>query len=319
MSAVPQRILAADVGGTNCRFGLFLPDAVGWQLVAVGSHASSTLYQEQDFLAALAVGLDVHPQNGDALAVALAGPVANGTACLTNGRLRISAQKLGRIWGTSSCLLLNDFAAQAHACHSPVGERASHVAGPQSPGDKEGGRAVLGAGTGLGAAQLVRVSGCWQALASEFGHTAFAFVGQEEQSFADFLCARSGLPFASVEAVLGGQGLAHLHEFLSGERLSPPEVGANALSHDSPTLRLYTRFYGRTCRHWILSSLCQGGLWITGGIAQANQLCLYSSSFHDALLTPGPMQSLVATVPVRLLQDPHSGLWGAAWAFLNRA
>lgn len=351
MTGSPVRIIAADIGGTNCRFGifqcdfsvlttleidrlknyLFMPESSFLTLIATAIYPSSELSDSESFFSALRTNLDIQPQAGDILALALAGPVETGpqpcTGCqhaqLTNGRLYLDSYQLSRLWANAPCLLMNDFTAQAYASLSPIGKNAlliseNHPSYPcpevQFCQDKLAPRGVLGAGTGLGAAALIHTAGRWQALPSEFGHTAFAFRGQQEQAFQEFLCYAKSTPYVSCEDVLSGQGLAYLHTFLTGQNLTPAEVGQTALSYESDTLRLYARFYARAVRHWILSILCQGGLWISGGIAQANPLCLTSSYFCDELYSSQQMAALVRTTPIWLLTDDASGLWGAAWA-----
>lgn len=65
-----------------------------------------------------------------------------------------------------------------------------------------------------------------------------------------------------------GRGLRLLHLF---SRRTPEahEIAAEALRSETGTLRWYARFYARACRNWALSTLCTGGLFITGGIASA--------------------------------------------------
>ncbi|MDO5484257.1 MAG: glucokinase [Desulfovibrionaceae bacterium] len=322
MSKPPVRILAADIGGTNCRFALFRRAASGLSLVRRAVCASAGLCDSDSLLTALQRHLEVRPQAGDALALAVAGPVLDGadgqSARLTNGTLYLEAKRLRHVWGAEHCLLVNDFYAQAYACLSPAGNTARLVAGEGRPvGQAFAVQAVLGAGTGLGAASIAHAGGQWYALPSEFGHTAFPFLGAEEGAFHEYLCRVWQIPFASCEDVLSGRGLALLHTFLTGDELTPPEVGRTALAWESPTLQHYARFYARVCRHWILSTLCLGGLWITGGIAQANPLCLTSPVFEHELYACPRMADLVRPVPVRLLTDGASGLWGVAWALLS--
>ncbi|MBQ3060618.1 MAG: glucokinase [Desulfovibrio sp.] len=326
MAGLPVRILVADIGGTNCRFGLFVHERQAWTLAKVSICPSSGLSCSDDFLDAMQARMDIRPQSGDALALAIAGPVQGDavlfgrSASLTNGSLVLDADRIRQRWSTNRCLLFNDFVAQAHACLSPAGQGARQVAGPVVCA--KGGnacRAVLGAGTGLGAATLQQFAGQWHALPSEFGHTAFAFHGTEEVAFQTYLCHRCHIPCATCEDVLSGRGLAWLHAFLTGQEMSPAEVGRTALDRDSATLRLFARFYARACRHWILSSLCLGGLWISGGIAQANPLCIDSPCFLQELYGCSQMAALLRSVPICLLTDALSGLWGAAWALLSVA
>ncbi|RRD72102.1 MULTISPECIES: glucokinase [unclassified Desulfovibrio] len=317
-----QRIFAADIGGTHARFGSFFRDAAGvLACEAIAWKNSAELRTEHDVLHAMRSALNREPKQGDTLAIALAGPVSGLRGRLTNGRLRLDLAEIRKKSGLRHCVLLNDFQAEAHAVLTEAGEKARCItAGAHAP--KTAARAVLGAGTGLGAAMLAphHCPDCgmrWLTIPSEAGHTPFAFVGQEENAFHDFLRRALHVPWASAEHVLCGRGLALLHSHLSGHTLTPAEVGATALSDDTPTLRWYARFLARFCRQWICSTLCLGGLWITGGIAARNPLCVESPYFREELVLSPPLGALLRAVPVRLVVDRNSGLWGAARAGLT--
>ena len=329
-----QRILVADVGGTNCRFASFSLEDDRLSLEVATRIDSKILTSRQSLFAALSETLSQPVESADAIVVGLAGPVDRQRGRLTNGSLYINIADMPECQA-ARCLLLNDFTLQAYATLTPPGMSALHVAGPakersvtveasskptwgsgaNEPG-RMGARSVVGAGTGLGAASLLPVgTDEWLPFSSEAGHAAFAFFEDEEQEFRRFLCRELGRPFASAENVLCGDGLSILHYYLTGQFLQPRQVGERALSCDTPTLQWYARFLGRFCRGWILSTLCRGGLWIAGGVAAANPLCVTSSTFLESLYASSEATlTLLQHIPVYLVTDTDSGLWGAAFA-----
>lgn len=324
MSERCRHILAADIGGTNCRLARFSlsPEGRFVQERAVWLESAS-LRTTAHLLAALERELELHPSRADATVLAVAGPVDDGVCGrLTNGCLEVDVRPL-LASGAPPVRVINDFVAQACACLTEMGDRArllwppgASSAAPAAPARLP--RAVVGAGTGLGVAALFPLDMAapatdgWLVAPSEGGHAAFPFVGEEETAFHAFLRRELRLPYARGDDVLSGRGLALLHAFLTGERLAPGEVGRRALDGPTPTLRWYARFSGRACRNVMLTTLCSGGLWITGGIAVRNPLCVGCEAFfaelHDAPAFAGWLRS----VPVRLLEDAESGLWGAA-------
>lgn len=313
-------ILAADIGGTNCRMGQFkfsrnklVMDKVAW--VETGSIA-----HVDNLLAAFERELDINPLKADSVVVAIAGPVdENCRGSLSNGDLELDFTKLN-VDG-KRFFLINDFMGQAYAVLSPEGEKAKPLYGPQA--SPYGVRAVIGAGTGLGQAILAPLDGDrstparhWRAVASENGHSAFPFVNGAENDFHTFLRVKKGFPYATGDETVTGRGLAALHQFLTGEKLTPAQVGAQALSHDTPTLEWFARFYARACRNWIMSTICEGGLWIAGGIAAQNPLLLSCDYFADELYN-SPYRAknwddFLHSVPIFMMEDTNSGLWGAA-------
>lgn len=315
-----RRILAADIGGTNCRLARF---ALGPDGRLVREHSvwlqSPDLATTEHLLAALERELALHPARADATVLAIAGPVRDGlSGGLTNGSLKVDLRPLAA-QGKGACRVINDFVAQACACLTEIGDRA-RLLWPTTPAPSPAcaPRAVIGAGTGLGVAVLYPLdmagpgAGGWLVAPSEGGHMAFPFVGEEETAFHGFLCRALGLGYAEGDDVLSGRGLALLHEFLTGERLAPGQVGRKALSAPTPTLSWYARFYGRACRNLMLSALSTGGLWIAGGIAARNPLCVSSPEFFAELSAEPSFGHWLREIPVRLLEDAESGLWGAA-------
>ena len=316
-----RHLLAADIGGTNCRLARFALTRDGrLELVRSVWLESPCVQTTGHLLTALERELKLHPARADATVLALGGPVRDGVCGrLTNGSLEVDVRPLQTPDGRP-VRVINDFVAQACACLTGLGTAARLLwaadGAPACP--VRAPRAVIGAGTGLGVAALYPLSMAspgaegWLVAPSEGGHAPFPFVGDEECAFHDFLRRALGRPVARGDDVLSGRGLALLHEFLSGERLSPGEVGRRALASPTPTLDWYARFYGRACRTLMVSTLCAGGLWIAGGIAAHNPLCVSCPEFFRELHAEPAFAAWLAAIPVRLMEDVESGLWGAA-------
>lgn len=313
-------ILAADIGGTNCRLGLFKLQRNKLTMEKAAWVETGSIAQAASLMSAFERELDTSLDKASAVSVAIAGPVDD--CCrgrLSNGTLELDFTDLNKT--EKRFFLINDFMGQAYAVVSPEGEKARHISGPEKA--STGVRAVIGAGTGLGQALLVPMDGGpniqtthWMAVASENGHSAFPFVNGSENDFHTFLRTRLNIPYATGDETVTGRGLAALHTFLTGETLTPAQVGGQALSHDTPTLKWFSRFYARACRNWMLSTMCEGGLWIAGGIAVQNPLILQSDYFMNELYN-APYHSknwddFLHSVPVYLMEDTNSGLWGAA-------
>lgn len=310
-------VLAADIGGTNCRLGLFKLEQGVLGIERMTWIRTDSVPHTEALLAAFERELEKTPHEVEAVVVAIAGPVEDcSRGRLTNGGLAIDFSELnahGRRF-----FLINDFMAQAYAVVSPEGERAELIAGPEVPA-RDGMRAVIGAGTGLGQASLMRIdanfnlhASQWLAIPSEAGHAAFPFVNDEEYACSDFMREQWGVPYVTGDMVVSGRGLACLHHFLTREKLTPPEVGKAALSCESDTLKWYARFYARACRSWMLTTLCTGGLWIAGGIAAQNPMLVKCKEFTSELYNQPQWESYLRSIPVYMMSDDNSGLWGAA-------
>lgn len=312
-------IATADIGGTNCRFGLFELEEGRLALRKSVWIATNTLADTPGFMAACARELELELRMAKILVAAIAGPVENlERGALSNGSLRLDFGPAKCARPLPSIFIINDFMAQAYAMLTRCGEEAILVAGPEK-GPENATRAIIGAGTGLGQAMLINTAAyapsCgWLALPSENGHAAFPFVGDAENDFHKFIREYLGIPYATGDDVLTGRGLRALHLFLTGKEMEPALVGKTALGADTETLAWYSRFYGRACRNWMLATMCFGGLWIAGGIAAQNVSCVQSPYFNNELYNHPKWREMLETIPARLMVDKDSGLWGAARA-----
>ncbi len=309
-----MKILAADIGGTNSRFGLFETEPDGG-LRLVRSHwyrtgDAASFGQLMEMLRE--GGLSLKPQEADISVMAVAGPIERqGTYSappLIPWAVDISDAQT-RL-GCKRALLINDFIAQAYACRSRVGEEAREIlAGTISPGDAAG---VIGAGTGLGKAALVPVQGGgFVAVPSEGGHAAFPFVSEAECGFMRFLQRELGTGYPTGNDVVSGKGLSLIHQFLTGERLDPRDVTAG-FGPGSETLAWAARFYGRSCRDYALEVLARGGLYIAGGVAAKAPELVTHEAFATEFRDSKTMSGILSRIPVFLITDEESGLWGAA-------
>lgn len=309
-------ILAADIGGTSSRFGFFDAPEQGESRLLGGIVRLRTAEAKSfpDLLAALFAGpRPFAPADCDLAALAVAGPVQGGSCRPPNIAWSIDLGDLARA-GLSRGALLNDFAAQAYACRSAAVAGATVLQRGRTGFGSGGVVAVIGAGTGLGHCALAPdPCGGLLAVASEAGHMSFPFVGDAEHAFGEHLRRTAGLPYCHGDAVVSGAGLARLHEFLTGEALSPAEVGAR-LASAPETAAWFARFYGRAARNYALAVLALGGVCVAGGVAAKNPPLVEHPAFlAEFCSAPSPAHAdLLAALPVLLNRNEDSGVFGAA-------
>lgn len=308
MSASRTTVLAADIGGTNGRFALF-DTSDGMSLLGRADLATA---DHPDFASLIRRALEeLGSPKFRAAVLAVAGPVSRGRFCRPpNIAYLMDLDALPKGLLPELSLLINDFAAQAHGCRLFGESRSEPVLGGHL--DASLTQAVIGPGTGLGKAALVPDGrGGFVVCGSEGGHAAFPFQGADERRFQDFLESETGEPYARWEGVVSGSGLALMHRFLTGERLSPAEIAAK-IEPSSPTAEWFARFLGRACRDYVLEVLARGGLFISGGVAAKNPLFARHEAFVQEFRKSATHQDLLAGVCVRLVSELATGLWGAA-------
>lgn len=310
-------ILAADIGATNSRFASFEGnDTASLRLLNSAWLPTGEVASFGELLERLHAGdLGLSPHEADLICLAAAGPVQRGTYCQPP-HIAWDIDLKRDLDARAPSLLINDFVAQAWACLSP----AASAAEPVLPGKAElqAAMAVIGAGSNLGHAALAPDGqGGWVPVASEAGHAAFAFSGREEAAYQAFLGKERGDPYPIGDTVVSGKGLSLVHHFLTGQKLEPLQVGA-ALDKHPDTLQWMARFYGRACRQWALQVVALGGVYIAGGLAANLPALVRHPAFAREFRLADRTNRIVQDIPVSLITDKNSGLWGAATAALER-
>ncbi|KAF5061037.1 Glucokinase [anaerobic digester metagenome] len=311
-------ILAADIGGTNSRFGHFeaVPGSEAG-LVDSRSFPTSSVRSLPELLRMLAEsGFGLTPAAADRIVLAVAGPVLDGARCrLTNAAWGIDLDDPSTGLPRARTVLINDFVAQALGCgtaHAALTALDVQSGDARHSGGRLGVTAALGAGTGLGHCALVPLPGGGVLpVPSEGGHAPLAFVDEEEFAFLAFLKKRTGHSHAFGDVVVSGAGLSSLHEFLTGRRLTPAEVAAE-IGPDSETTCWFARFYARACRAYALHVLAWGGLFLCGGLAAKNPFLVDNAEFLREFRDCPAYGAQLAGIPVRLVTVPDTGLHGAA-------
>ncbi len=308
-----KNILAADIGGTHSRFAHFSADEA-WNLRLVeikwlNTSDAASFAQLMDNLRS--AGMLLKPDDADIVVIGIAGPVEQGVRSsppLIHWSIDLSSAH--KDFGFREYALINDFIAQAFACLTEIGRSATNILSGKA--EEIGVKAVIGAGTGLGHSALVPDGrGGYLALASEAGHASFPFESKREHEFQEFLLKERGELYITGNTVVSGKGLSYVHRFLTGEKLAPAEVAERFTRHPE-TLQWAARFYGRACRNFAVETLATGGVYIAGGVAAKSPELVTNKEFEAEFRSSDTLASLFEKIPVFLITDENSGLWGAA-------
>jgi glucokinase len=311
-----NQILVGDVGGTHARFAVVEPSDAGPWRILHRLDLAERLATFNDALRSYLERAGVTPLPRLA-AIAVAGPVAAGTARFTNRGWEISEQALREV-GFERALLINDFAALALAVDL-LDEKNLHPIGPLRKGVERATITILGAGTGFGVSCLARYGDRAVPMASEGGHMSFAPGDAEELAALQLLWKQEGR--VSIERILSGDGLEHLYrtlEQLAGRAtpaLTAAEISAAALRNEaSPraALTMFCSIYGAVAGDLALAHGARGGVYIAGGIAGKIEEFLMQSPFRRRFEDKGRLTPYVAAIPTQLIVYPDIALLGAA-------
>jgi glucokinase len=66
------------------------------------------------------------------------------------------------------------------------------------------------------------------------------------------------------------------------------------------------------CRNYALETLSLGGLYIAGGVAARNPELIQRTAFRKEFRSSDTLTHILEKIPVFLITDQNSGLWGAA-------
>lgn len=316
-----RTIVAADVGGTHARFALAeVADGRVTRLgepitLATADHASfEAAWQEFCRIA----GIDPP----DALGMAFAGPIGADVLKLTNNPWIIRSAMMEERLGVRQTKIVNDFGAIAHAVAQLGPESFDRLCGPDGPTDCEGVTTVIGPGTGLGVALLLRRATSYGVIETEGGHIEFAPLDPLEDQILAHL--RRNFGRVSAERIASGSGLANLYNALSsieGKVVQDPDdrrLWAVALEGSDPlaTVALDRFFLSLGAIAGDLA-LAHGAneVVIAGGLSYRLKDRFASSGFCERFIIKGRFERRMESIPVRLINHPQPGLYGAAAAF----
>lgn len=348
-------VLVADVGGTFVRCALTRAGQLISEPIRLeGAHFDDLGAACRAFLA---TQRSVPSLAG--ASIAAAGRVRDGRIDMTNARWRITPDTLSRDLAVpvQGITLLNDFEALAWGATQlgtddtqalPGGVRRGSMRAPPAA-DPRGHRALLGPGSGLGVAALIRTAASgatataprvhvqggrpahgsdarastWLPLATEGGHASFAPETPFEHEVAQLGAARFGR--TSWERVLSGPGLVLLHEAALRHAGQHDAAGADAAAvlkacaRGQPAARLavdsFLGLLGAFAGDLALLYQASAGVLIAGGVlghvAQVADLTPVRRRFE----AKGRFSGWLEEIPLAHVVSPHLALLGAARAW----
>jgi len=318
-------IVAGDIGGTNARLATFEVEGEHLRCLIEKTYSSRSAPDLETLVRRFVEEVRPSPT---AAALGVAGPVRAGRSVTPNLPWVVDAASLAAILAVPAVTLLNDLEANAHGLlHLEARDFAVLQAG--APG-AVGNRAILSAGTGLGAAGLYWDGKRHHPFATEAGHSDFAPRNRLEAELMESVARVKGR--VSVERLVSGGGLVTIYQFLR-ERSGVPEpsglaarfahedraavISTTALASGDPVcgqaLDLFVSLYGAEAGNMALSMLATGGLFLGGGIPPKILPRLQDPElFLAAFLAKGRMRALMETIPVQVVMYDRTALRGAA-------
>jgi glucokinase len=318
-----MELVAVDIGGTHARFAIAIVEK---GRIESGEVTTLQTKDHASFETAWEAFADGHGNRlPKAVAIAIAGPVSGEVIRFTNNPWIIRPALIREKLRVERYTLVNDFAAVGHAVARAPDEQFAHLAGPDALLPAEGIISVVGPGTGLGVAHIWRGSGgAYRVQATEGGHIDFAPL----DSIEDFIVARLRQRHrrVSVERIVSGPAIVHLYEALAaveGRAITAADDKTlwqrGTTGDDSLAAAAVDRFCLALGAVAGDIALAQGasGVVIAGGLGLRLKDTLLRSGFAERFRAKGRFESLMASLPVKLITHPQPGLFGAAAAFAS--
>ncbi|GMV58059.1 MAG: hypothetical protein AMXMBFR72_11710 [Betaproteobacteria bacterium] len=252
-------------------------------------------------------------------AFALAGAIGEGDVRLTNHPWVFSRDELRRAFGFERLLLLNDFEALALALPRLEPNDCRVPFGPKPAPATDQPMAVVGPGTGLGVAGVVRHRKRWIPVPGEGGHATLCATTAFE---ADVLSvARAEFGHVSAEQLLSGSGLPALHRAVAIVRGSPAaantaeQVTALADSGDEiarVTIGTFFDLLGAFAGNVALTFGARGGVYVGGGIVPKLEARFAASGFRSRFEGKGRLAPYLEAIPTPVITSTDVALLGAS-------
>lgn len=302
--------LVADIGGTNTRVALAQGPTV--RVESVRRYRNAEFDGIGSVIAQYLGESEQNPTWITGVCVAMAGPVHDGVGTLTNLDWRIDKAVLAEVLSADRVAVLNDLQAQGHA----IGNIASadlDVVLPQPDVPETAAKLVIGLGTGFNACPVFDTSAGRFVPPSEAGHVSLPTSIAELHPLLNKLMDSGGYP--SVEEVLSGRGVSHLHAALHGEVIDPAEILSRigvgeALACD--TGALFVKVLGDVAGNLVLSHLPFGGVFLVGGVTRAFAPHLGRFGFVEAFRSKGRFSGFMEQFGVSVVNDDYAALTGCA-------
>ena len=316
-------ILAADIGGTKTDMAIFeIKDGAPF-LTREFRYASRDWPSLVDIVRDFTKSLSL-PQR---LCISFAGPIRSGKAHGTNLHWDIDAAAIGKELGIEKTMIVNDLEANCYGLAALTADDLRSI----YPGknDEPGNAAVISPGTGLGEGGLFWDGRAYHPFATEGGHAHFAARNELDWELFRYLQRKYG--HVSWERVISGPGICMIFSFLRDEKgWAMPEILREEFkAHDTAAaisiaategcsacaeaLRRFIQYLAEEAANLALKLKATGGIYIGGGIIPKIWNEEYQAIFNEFFFEVGRLHPLVEEVPVHLILNQKTALWGAGY------
>jgi len=249
---------------------------------------------------------EIQPENLVGGCIAVAGPVSNGSARLTNRPWNFDKHEILKATKTGSIRLVNDMSALGHT--APLLKTTQVKTWREGQQKKPNGQSlVIGLGTGVNVSARIGNT----VLAAEVGYSGLTL--RMARLLSNALETEIN-PSKTIEDFLSGRGFEALYASVSGANLSAAEICKAARSgHDQnafKTTTLYAALAGEFLREMAVHYLPMNGIFLAGSVAGGIFETPSKNGVVETLYADRPMVEALRDIPVSLITDDAAALIG---------
>ncbi len=308
--------LVADIGGTNARF-------------AIANGAAHQISKQKTVRTAdhptLASALSAYFRDEKITgiteaAIAVATPVTGDWIKMTNCPWQFSIEAVRQELGLNQLHVLNDFEALALSLPLIPETELKKVGGGASVQNAP--IALLGPGTGLGVAGLLRADNKWIAIPGEGGHASMCAANEREEAIIAF--TRRQYEHVSAERLLSGMGLVNIYNAVASLSGNEPEAFKSEFitregmhggdKHCVEALEIFCAMLGSFAGNLALIFGARGGVYVGGGIVPQLGDYFAHSKFRERFESKGRYHTYLSAIPTHIIHAAAPALLGAATA-----
>lgn len=299
-----KKVLLIDIGGTNIRTAT----------AEIGSNEINNASKQNldclDSFDQIIQNLLSKDQNIKHIVFSVAGPKLHQSITMTNRNFEINEKTILKKFSLDSCHILNDWESIGHGLSLFDTKAMSFI--NKCDGFNQT-SLVIGPGTGLGAAQVIKDN---IVLPTEIGNSSLTL----PKLFEDFepIAIEN---FNIIESIISGGGLKQIYKIFSNEEKSSEEI-VSSFSNDEfsqKTINFFLNSFSQILSELALAYMPGNGVFIAGGLMRSMHQFIDNSIFmKNFLMNRKSMHAkILSQMPIAIINQEMTCLHGSL-NFINK-
>ena len=299
-----KKVLLIDIGGTNIRTAT----------AEIGSNEINNASKQNldclDSFDQIIQNLLSKDQNIKHIVFSVAGPKLHQSITMTNRNFEINEKTILKKFSLDSCHILNDWESIGHGLSLFDTKEMSFI--NKCDGFNQT-SLVIGPGTGLGAAQVIKDN---IVLPTEIGNSSLTL----PKLFEDFE-PRAIENFNIIESIISGRGLKQIYKIFSNEEKSSEEI-VSSFSNDEfsqKAINFFLNSFSQILSELALAYMPGNGVFIAGGLMRSMHQFIDNDIFmKNFLMNRKSMHAkILSQMPIAIINQEMTCLHGSL-NFINK-